>query len=315
MPSDRVEEAFALLQQPVEASQQFRDQLFERFAAASTGQRHVNAPTETPGRNGQRRWWRNRGLLAAAAVVTAGGLIAALLALVSSSDRLTVSVGPSNHKNHPTRNQTGRPTTGKHGGSALTPAQRATADASAASQLIVTPSDLSAGWNSGPGYSNPTGYNLLANCVGIPAPDRVVSASSAATLGYTNGDAIISNVEIVQTNAMARRDRAISTSKKAFACEGQVVKQELAPFGEVIVSRKKVPASAFPSTLRRYFVSAGALQSRRPDGTFIYSVTVLLQKGRAEISVVQGSGQVSAPTADFRAALGHIVRRLQNADV
>jgi hypothetical protein len=195
-------------------------------------------------------------------------------------------------------------------------------DTQTANQLLVNPNDLSPGWSTGPGFKNPNGFTAIANCEGIPAANRVLTADVAALLTNSNGDAIFSNASIVQTDAMAKTDHKIMISKKAFACDGKEIEPALAAAGETIVSRQKLSRSFFGPKVRPYFGQAGTLLSRNRNGVLIRSVTLLLQKGRAEISIVQesshatsvSSGPVSL-TADFKRAIANVVQRLKKAKV
>jgi hypothetical protein len=169
-------------------------------------------------------------------------------------------------------------------------------DEDTANTLVITAADVAkahiggrfstqGSGSSGTGDSSTDSFEQLAECVGSPVKDRtVVANASGPVLVSTKGDAQLQSfVDIVETKAQAKADRAVVKSSGFANCLGTLAKHQGAPSGLRSVRAARVPVKRYGDYSTAIRAEAKGTSTDGKPGT-VTIVAVLIQKGRAELT-------------------------------
>ena len=200
-------------------------------------------------------------------------------------------------------------------------------DEATAKALVITPADVakadvgtkfralpSAG-ESGDDASTDT-FALLAACVGMPVPDRVVVATKhGPQLVDKHGHTQISSAaDIVETKQMAVADRAVVESDAFPSCVGQLAERQGAANGITSAKAQRARVKRFGDYSTAVFVEAQGTTNGAPSR--LTAVEVLTLRGRAELTA-SFLTDTSTPfdRVDAERVVDRVARRLAKAKV
>jgi hypothetical protein len=168
-------------------------------------------------------------------------------------------------------------------------------DETTAKSLVITQADVAkahvgGGFKALPSSGDTTDdtssetFELLAECVGKPVPDRAVVANAHGPelIDRSGHTQIASFVDIVQTKTMAKADRAVVQDPGFPRCIGQLAEQQGAASGLTSANAERATVKRFGDYSTAVLIDAKGTSNGQPSR--LIAIDVLTQRGRAELT-------------------------------